>query len=1453
MPKYSWVKSHFQQPSKDRATDGVSPVTVSVFRHEETEELPCLLSSNLKKQLVADSKLYKVILNGTGQGEQRREPRLYVRIYDQAFQDKVKGLSIVSAIAETAQIQAKDMEEVQLQLQPAKESEVKLSRVFIVVADRYLSKRDIWHIHYFLARKSGPLIYKGYCHFLSKLNATFKVDSLWSVPVVPAASSSERDNAGSTNDPREGGDEILSGQVDDTTELRIRTADANVFVYLQVSSELFSHGLDGRTYWQVLLECFEKLVDNALRPLSAQGTKAQAASEGNGHYVRMIMTARLHQTKPVALNCAGAYRGYPTNAPEWAQDCYDVFFEGFVRAMPPTPLLVARARQVLFTLHQQLMQNPADIEAEAATADGGSPPSANPYAWTGVEAGKIVQARNGNVFEALNMALDHFDNHHLDRMLRVTGQGIIILTAGNGVLEPHSTKLYELTHKRFMITSPTFCHLVCVRSTTYEAPRVELPFGLHGPDLPKEPKWLKVAFFPEAKAYELPNAHTWMESLSLPLERCVVHAEGGAEDGDSFKAYRPWSKHEVSTGKKLRLPDLPVVTLNTDNLSTTCNGSKPDSGSKTESGSTSESRAKGESAPSPSKTTNRKQHAGELWDNVRMPTIISHTSKDKENSSVRVIPSSGSKSNLHAVKGPATPKSAAAKAKSGGSTPKSPAKQDAQNERHTSAYSIDPTRFNRVGCSVAEMVNTMQDLVGMRLEVIPSALLIVNEETEAAQIAGSWGNNDTQAIPSQFKNKLRVETDCSLEWEFVTNDHGLEVRHKGKREEEDKADRNLVYRYSNHYIRRLLVHREGKDRRDDSKEPSPSGGEPSTPASWRTPATPVSQPSQPPLSRAATSMQSTWTSQMLSPSSGGSKPPWEGPASWIVSRRTFHLPSQPDWNQLDQIMAGNREMPPALPYPMELSETVREKRDKKKKEAEKENSSAPASPCQEQKRTPQAKDTYRTFSRDHQCTGWELRSSCKQHFYGLVPMEEADIAHEWFLNRMLEQEGQGLDIGVDCWRFAEANRKTAVAEPARQSLESIELSTPQSNSSFFGKMRRGTKQTASASDNSMLTRSPNNSEIMGSSFEKAAEAAAMQRAEKSEEEMKLETMRQALLPRFRKFKAALEDLCFGGKQQLNIEAEEGSRSDALGRGQCTLLVKDMNQQHVPSVFSGSRDWIGLMYDSKFVPPKFFNFVIQYVACSSIHLVHFISRVEQIAKQQGFRLLRLPICQLFPQPSPEWVWQTDRETNFDRVPFYPRRKLELPQSVSPEEKRNLYARLLKTWLEAPVAFVFMFTADIDGYMAQSKWKSRGKQEEEAGEREESAGKTKIHGMVFQRTKGWTLSSRDGLSFVSLRESAIYWYDSWFVNYECRDSFEMREKCLQQDTNRRNFFIKTNEILDEYKGLALQTPLSSSTPRCHPRPHLESDPTPPTSPTSEPASPVYQAVESPRSEPESLSPR
>merc|ERR1711933_51042 len=101
---------------------------------------------------------------------------------------------------------------------------------------------------------------------------------------------------------------------------------------------------------------------------------------------------------------------------------------------------------------------------------------------------------------------------------------------------------------------------------------------------------------------------------------------------------------------------------------------------------------------------------------------------------------------------------------------------------------------------------------------------------------------------------------------------------------------------------------------------------------------------------------------------------------------------------------------------------------------------------------------------------------------------------------------------------------------------------------------------------------------------------------------------------------------------------------------------------------------------------------------------------------------------------------------DRVPFFPRRYINLPSSISEEEMKKLNANLLDCWIQPPLnLLVVFFSPEVDfrvyeTYDPDGTWRNR----------------TPLH----LRLKGWTLVDKDGLCTIGFWDRKICWYDSWY---------------------------------------------------------------------------------------------
>lgn len=409
-------------------------------------------------------------------------------------------------------------------------------------------------------------------------------------------------------------------------------------------------------------------------------------------------------------------------------------------------------------------------------------------------------------------------------------------------------------------------------------------------------------------------------------------------------------------------------------------------------------------------------------------------------------------------------------------------------------------------------------------------------------------------------------------------------------------------------------------------------------------------------------------------------------AHWISSRVRFHAPNQPDWNALDNVVAGGLTMPAALPYPVRAGFDG-------------------------------------LFARDP-CIGWTLRSALKQNLFVLKPpgnWSHLNI-YERALQRLRGESNGPIDVGTDFFLVLQNSGEPVIAQEIRQQT----------------------------------------------------------------------------LENFLAFKADLEKLCFGRRDPaaipqssprehvpetvgaLDINLDSTGHEFKVERGRHSVYIKEVD---IPTSFAESRDWFELFFDDVFAPPKLFNIVIQWLVCSSVHMVHFVSCLFRIAEKHGFSLIRLPIAQLFPPPAPHWVWGDDRETDLDRLALYPRRKISLPNDPS------IFEELLRCWLAPPLEFHFVYATQKVAFQVEDVKELK------------TPLKEKRHDL-FQRLKGWVLCDADGLCLVALRETAAYFYENRLLFSDARDPRIHEEKLERIEELRCRFYRATDQVLADHAKKAAQ---------------------------------------------------
>ncbi|KAL7331578.1 vacuolar membrane-associated protein iml1 [Mucor circinelloides] len=216
-------------------------------------------------------------------------------------------------------------------------------------------------------------------------------------------------------------EKMTSGYITETTRMIFRSASAKYFLFIQMSREMWEFDEDGELY-------FEKAVSNFLPRLFTRWK-----DEGTNHVVSIVLFTRVfYETKidDPLINQALDGRYY--------KDFYKVLADWET---------TDDWMSVIGPLKKEQLNFQPDVLLR--TEEGRK-----------VVSGQISMAYEGNVLEAVNLALNPFDKHFVDRDLMRTGLSIILITPGVGKFCVNK-KLLRLTNER-MTDNGIAMDLVCL-------------------------------------------------------------------------------------------------------------------------------------------------------------------------------------------------------------------------------------------------------------------------------------------------------------------------------------------------------------------------------------------------------------------------------------------------------------------------------------------------------------------------------------------------------------------------------------------------------------------------------------------------------------------------------------------------------------------------------------------------------------------------------------------------------------------------------------------------------------------------------------------------------------------------------------------------------------------------------------------------------------------------------
>lgn len=233
------------------------------------------------------------------------------------------------------------------------------------------------------------------------------------------------------------GDRVACGVITDDTKVVFRSSTSMVYLFIQMSSEMWDFDIHGDLY-------FEKAVNGFLTDLFGKWKRM-----GSNHEVTIVLFSRTFY----AARTLDEFPAYMRDCLQ--QDYRGRFYEDFYRVAIQnernddwTTMLVQLRR--LFTSY------PATVLRYHERGGTG----------TGNSVQKLPVATNstaaqGNFLEVLNISLNVFEKHYLDRSFDRTGQLSVVITPGVGVFEvdrelTNITKQRVSEKRRFLDAMITF-------------------------------------------------------------------------------------------------------------------------------------------------------------------------------------------------------------------------------------------------------------------------------------------------------------------------------------------------------------------------------------------------------------------------------------------------------------------------------------------------------------------------------------------------------------------------------------------------------------------------------------------------------------------------------------------------------------------------------------------------------------------------------------------------------------------------------------------------------------------------------------------------------------------------------------------------------------------------------------------------------------------------------------
>ncbi|XP_065362330.1 GATOR complex protein Iml1 isoform X3 [Calliphora vicina] len=337
-------------------------------------------------------------------------------------------------------------------------TDVALDSIEITFKDQYMGRSEMWRLKKYL---TNTCVYVNKKIDYNDMQIRCQVYEMWSQ-----------------------GERVSCGVITEDTKIVFRSSTSMVYLFLQMSSEMWDFDIHGDLY-------FEKAVNGFLTELFHKWKRL-----GCNHEVTIVLFSR-------TFYAAKSLDEFPDHMRECLQmDYKGRFYEDFYRVAIQNErnddwcTILAQLRK-LFTSYQKTVLNyHARKDIKIPTAYNST-------------------AAQGNFLEVLNISLNTFEKHYLDRTFDRTGQLSVVVTPGVGVFEV-DRELTNITKQR-IIDNGVGSDLVCVGEQPLHAVPL-LKFhnkdtSLTAADDYSLPHWINLSFYSTNKKIAYSN---FIPRIKLP-------------------------------------------------------------------------------------------------------------------------------------------------------------------------------------------------------------------------------------------------------------------------------------------------------------------------------------------------------------------------------------------------------------------------------------------------------------------------------------------------------------------------------------------------------------------------------------------------------------------------------------------------------------------------------------------------------------------------------------------------------------------------------------------------------------------------------------------------------------------------------------------------------------------------------------------------------------------------